>query len=178
MKNTPYKPQFSLGFIPENDKDVYYVTSMKIREVFSSLESELELNKVRLENEESFEELIEHLKKVVQEYRIKQKGILNDKSYDYILGTLRHMVGSLGDRIKLCYYKYQFLLSSDISEDEIDRLVKYRNTITHGNYMILDEKLADTTFLMMKLVYCCILKRIGMADDTIYQLIVKRSILS
>lgn len=174
MKNTPNKPQFSLGFIPESDEDVDYVTRMKIREVFSSLESELEIKKVVTKNEDAFQEIIEKLKQVVKDHRINQRGILDDKSYDYIFGTLNHMVGSLSDRIKTCLYKYQSLLEQDISEDEIDRLVKYRNTITHGSYMMLDKRLADTTFLMMELVYCCILERIGIADDTIKELINKR----
>lgn len=174
VKNTPNKPQFSLGFIPESDEDVDYVTRMKIREVFSSLESELEIKKVVTKNEDAFQEIIEKLKQVVKDHRINQRGILDDKSYDYIFGTLNHMVGSLSDRIKTCLYKYQSLLEQDISEDEIDRLVKYRNTITHGSYMMLDKRLADTTFLMMELVYCCILERIGIADDTIKELINKR----
>ena len=57
-----------------------------------------------------------------------------------------------------------------ISRKQIDEFVKYRNTITHGSFMPLDNSLAETAFVLIELVYCCILKRIGMADNVIKEL--------
>ena len=36
--------------------------------------------------------------------------------------------------------------------------------------MPLDNKLAETAFVLMELVYCCILKRIGLTDKIIKEL--------
>ena len=69
------------------------------------------------------------------------------------------------------------LMGEYISREEIDELVKYRNTITHGSFMPLDNKLAETTFVLIKLVYCCILKRIGLTDKVIKKLL-KRNLIS
>ena len=167
VDNTPQKPRFNIGFLPENDKDVKYITSMKIREVCSALESEMELAKIKVQQEAEFNKLVKELKKVVKAHREGEHPLEDEKSYQYISGTLDHMVGALADRIEKCFMEYQPLLGDYISRKHIDELVKYRNTITHGNYMQLDGKLAETAYVLMKLVYCCVLKRIGMEDEQI-----------
>ena len=170
VDNKPNKPRFNIGFIPEDDKTAAYITSIKIREVCSALESEMELSKIQVQQEKAFEELVEKLKDIVKEDRDGVHSLNDPKSYDYILGTLRHLSGALADRIENCFFEYQPLMGEYISRKQIDELVKYRNTITHGSFMPLDNKLAETTFVLMKLVYCCILKRIGLADKAIKEL--------
>lgn len=175
MNNRTAKPQFMIGFLPENDEDVNLVTSMKIREICSSLESEMELLDIRGEHEKEFEELIDKLKKVVKEHR-DGDGSLDKKDYDYVFGTLNHLTGALGDRIENCFMEYQPILGEVIYRKQIDQIVKYRNTITHGNYMQLDVELAETAYVLIMLIYCCILKRVGMADDRIHELFLRRII--
>lgn len=170
VNNKPKKPQFSIGFIPENDKDVSHITSMKVREVCSALESEMELAKIKVQQEQEFNELINKLKAVVKEHRDGDKPMTDEKLYDYILGSLNHLSGALADRIELCLIEYQHLIGDWINREQIDGIVKYRNTITHGNFMQMNSDLADTTYILMKLVYCCILKRIGMEDKLIKEL--------
>ncbi len=170
VDNKPNKPRFNIGFIPEDDKTAAYITSIKIREVCSALESEMELSKIQVQQEKAFEELVEKLKDIVKEDRDGVHSLNDPKSYDYILGTLRHLSGALADRIENCFFEYQPLMGEYISRKQIDELVKYRNTITHGSFMPLDNKLAETTFVLMKLVYCCVLKRIGLADKAIREL--------
>ena len=170
IDNKPNKPRFNIGFIPENDENVSFITSIKIREVCSALESEMELSKIQVQQEKAFDELIKKLKNTVKEDRDGIHSLTDSKSYDYILGTLRHLSGALADRIEKCFFEYQPLMGEYISRKDIDELVKYRNTITHGSFMPLDHKLADTTFVLTKLVYCCILKRIGLTDKVIKEL--------
>lgn len=69
IDNKPKKPQFNLGFIPENDKDVNCITSIKIREVCSALESEMELAKIKAEQEKEFDNLVKTLKTIVEKHR-------------------------------------------------------------------------------------------------------------
>jgi len=177
VNNKPKKPCFNIGFIPEDDKNATYITSIKIREVCSALESEMELSKIQVQQENAFEELVKKLKEIVIEDRDGVHSLTDPKAYDYILGTLRHLSGALADRIEKCFLEYQPLIGEYISREEIDELVKYRNTITHGNFMPLDNKLAETTFVLIKLVYCCILKRIGLSDKIIKELF-KRNLIS
>ena len=48
VNNKPKRPHFNIGFIPEDDETVNYITSMKIREICSALESEMELSKIQV----------------------------------------------------------------------------------------------------------------------------------
>lgn len=64
-----------------------------------------------------------------------------------------------------------------INRSQIDQIVNYRNTITHGSYMQLNVELADATVVLMKLVYCCVLKRIGL-DKKIISDMMMRHIIS
>ncbi len=170
VNNKPKKPSFNIGFIPDDDKTAAYITSVKIREICSALESEMELSKIQVQQEKAFDSLVEKLKDIVKEDRDGAHSLSDLKSYDYILGSLRHLSGALADRIEKCFSEYQPLIGEYISREDIDKLVQYRNTITHGNFMPLDNKLAETAFVLIKLVYCCILKRIGLTDKVIKEL--------
>lgn len=170
VDNKPNKPRFNIGFIPENDKNVTFITRVKIREVCSALESEMELSKIQVQQEKAFDDLVKKLKDTVIEDRDGVHSLTDQKAYDYIIGTLRHMSGALSDRIEKCFFEYHSLIGEYISRKKINELVKYRNTITHGNFMPLDNKLAKTTFVLIRLVYCCILKRIGLEDYVIKEL--------
>ena len=170
VDNKPNKPRFNIGFIPEDDKNVAFITSIKIREVCSALESEMELSKIQVQQEEAFDRLVKKLKAIVIEDRDGIHSLTDPKAYDYILGTLKHLSGALADRIEKCFFECQPLMGEWISRKHIDELVKYRNTITHGSFMPLENKLAETTFILMKLVYCCVLKRIGLDDNVIKEL--------
>lgn len=174
VSNKPKKPQFNIGFIPENDKDVNVITSMKIREVCSALESEMEFAKIKAEQEAEFVNLINELKKLVEEHRDGINPLKNMKSYDYILGNLRNLVGALGDRIEKCFMRHQQGLGETLSREQIDKIVNYRNAVTHGNYMQLNGDLADTTFILIKLVYCCILERIGIEPEKVKDMMRRR----
>lgn len=177
IKNENGKPSFSIGFIPESDEDVEKIDTIKIREVLSSLESEMEAANISVQYEENFTKLIKDLKKVVKDHRKSEEALKDEKIYDYIFGTINHMQGALADRIEKCYMENQSLITQYISRPQIDRLVKYRNIITHGNYALLDQELADTTYATMELVYCCILKRIGVREEVI-KTIFERHVLS
>lgn len=170
VDNKPNKPRFNIGFIPEDDKTAAFITSIKIREICSALESEMELSIIQVQQEKAFDELVKKLKNTVKEDRDGIHSLTDPKSYDYILGTLRHLSGALADRIEKCFFEYQPLMGEYISRKQIDELVKYRNTITHGSFMPLDNKLSETAFVLIELVYCCILKRIGLADKVIKEL--------
>lgn len=170
VDNKPKKPRFNIGFIPENDSTATYITSIKIREICSALESEMELSKIQVKQDDAFNQLVNKLEAIVIEDRDGEHPLTDPKVYDYILGTLKHLSGALSDRIEKCFLEYQPLMGEWISRKQIDEFVKYRNTITHGNFMPLDSTLAETASILIELVYCCVLKRIGMPDNAIKEL--------
>jgi hypothetical protein len=173
VNNQPKKPQFNLGFIPENDKDVYYITSVKIREVCSALESEMELAKIKVKQEEEFEKLVKTLKSEVSVHKQGENPLRDAKVYDYISGTLDHLSGALADRIEKCFSEHESELTERLNPNQIAQIVSYRNVITHGSYMPLDIELAKTAYVLMKLVYCCVLKRIGLNENMIHHMMMK-----
>ena len=177
VNNKPKKPQFNIGFIPENDKDVNVVTSMKIREVCSALESEMELAEITVDQEEEFVILIKKMKEIVKAHRDGEKPLTDTKVYEYIFGTLNNLKGALADRIEKCFMLHQQEIGEYVSREQIDAIVKYRNTITHGNYMQLNQELADTMYILIQLVYCCVLQRIGMQSEDI-RILMNRRIIS
>lgn len=52
-------------------------------------------------------------------------------------------------------------------EDCIDKIIKFRNTTTHGNYMKVTGELADTAANLMNLIYVSRLDRVGMSREMI-----------
>ena len=60
--------------------------------------------------------------------------------------------------------------SIHISDEQIQKFVKYRNKITHGSWKVLDEEVAVTAYVLQGLVYCSILKRMGLSQEKIIQL--------
>lgn len=155
----------NIGFIPDSKKDVNLITEAKVRSVCSALESELALAGINGSVNPEFEKLMKKLKNIVKEHRESPEHLENFRDYDYIFGTIRHMSGSLESKIKQCFEENKAVLDFTLSNENIAEFVKSRNILTHGNRLILFEtSLAETTFSLMKLVYCCILKRNGAGE--------------
>lgn len=55
----------------------------------------------------------------------------------------------------------------EFNYDSVCKLVKFRNGITHGRFKIMDTEIAETAFIVSQLIYCCVLKRIGLDDELI-----------
>ena len=58
----------------------------------------------------------------------------------------------------------------DISDDEISEFVKYRNSITHGSFRVIDSSIVATAYTLSGLVYCSLLSRIGVSREKILNL--------
>ena len=61
------------------------------------------------------------------------------------------------------------LRASSIGDAEIDigKFIAYRNQITHGAAHDIPVLVATTAYILKGLVYCCVLKRIGISEDKI-----------
>lgn len=170
------KPSYSLGFYPENDKDVSWMNPQKIRAICSALECELSFAQdIKAEENKLLTALIEKTRNCVKDFRKENSGLSND-TYNGIFSDIRNWTLPLAEKICALYDKYRYEMlqlyqtSFEIKEDNIRDFVKYRNDITHGSHRVLEGEIVETAYYLMGLVYCCVLSRIGVSREKILEL--------
>lgn len=178
------RPSYEFGFIPTSSKDTCIINNQKVRLICSALECESSFFEgLYPEEEEHLHNLIHTIKKTIKEHR-KSSEKLSGRTYDLIFSNIRNWSMSATDKICALFHRYDeamtLLNPSDlnIGDEEIHNFVKYRNSITHGSYKILNGEIAATAYVLQGLIYCCLLTRIGMSEDEILQLCKNRKILS
>ncbi len=181
--NTDRKPTYMFGFIPKDNQDLGVMSNTKIKEICSALECELSfIDDLATEEDQNLAVLIDAAKNTVKEHRKGERRV-SKKTYDLIFSNINSWTMSASDRITILYHRYEheMLLLNDtpfhITDEAIDEFVKYRNHITHGFHRVLDQQIAITAHVLQGLVYCCILKRVGMNDDAIRELCRNKKVL-
>ena len=167
------KSSYSLGFYPESDEDENIVNNAMVRAVCSALECELEfVSGITSDEKKKIEALTRKIKPIIEEHKVSEDR-LKDKTYDVINSSMSHWSMATADQIKALYHMYEEeMLNANksglrIGDEEIQAFVKYRNDITHGSYRVLDTSIAYTTHLLARLVYCCLLTRVGVPRENI-----------
>lgn len=170
------KESILLGFLPSNDDNVNYIDNNKIKEICSAIECELNFSKkIGIEENKNLDELISIIKKQIKEFR-SHNGEISERTYSLINSSLKYWSLSLADRIWcLCEFYERFILKLPfkdilITKERVQNFVKYRNDITHGRHRTINREVVLTAGLLTGLVYCCILKRIGVDEETIYKI--------
>ena len=171
-----------LLIIPKDDMDAHTIDIGKIRHICSALEMELDLEGVRLEKSPEIADLIEMVKKMVQEYKEEQDKLRGDqesqeksnKMYDSIFGSIAHWDQPLANRVCKAWDQHiselePFLKRYDIpiTHENIGGFVKARNNITHNGSTGVSDEVANTAFALMGLIYCCALTRLGVDSKAI-----------
>lgn len=169
-----------LGFMPENDKDVFNMNDQKIRNICSSLECELSyVTDIKVEENEILLKLIKATKDHIKKFRNNNEGLDGD-TYNKIFASMAYWSFPLAEKLCALYQKYIEEMTSlnfsdcDIEEQDIKNFVKYRNTITHGRHQILTDRIATTAYFLCGLIYCCVLTRVGYSKDNLKQLCERR----
>lgn len=173
MENVDGKPlQYNVGFIPEDDKKARYITTAMIGSICSSIETELVCAKIEPDDDPHFRELLGQVKEIITEHK-KSDNALEEKTYQNIFSNMKHWNEALSDSIYKLYCQNREVVNSGLNgiqestvKDQISAFVKFRNDITHGRYRVMTEQIADSAYMMMVLVYCCILKRAKVDDKT------------
>lgn len=171
------KQVYSVNFLPENDESWHYVSDSKIRNICSAIESELEKTKISPDNAandsnaEELQQLINKVKNIVELHRDSVKH-LDPKTYAVIFSSIRHWNQAFADRVLVLsrelkkemnpIYKHFY---RSLTKRSIDSFVKYRNNLTHGKFVTCSDRIAETAFLLMCLVYCSVLSRCGVSKD-------------
>lgn len=170
------RKSYSLAFYPDNDESSTIVNNQTIRAVCSALECELGFIKdITNDEEKKIKVLRQKLQPIINEHRVSEDK-LKEKTYSLIETSMSHWSMAASDQIKELYHRHEKAMKiiADkaymiIEDADIDCFVKYRNDITHGSYRVLDHKIAFTTHILACLVYCCVLTRIGIPQERIYQ---------
>lgn len=174
--STDEKRLYSLGFYPANDNEAYTVDNNTIRSICSALEFEADQeSEVKPEQNPELDQLIRETKKFVKDYRKKNEGVSNS-TYDRIFSSMNFWSFSARDKIEKLWNLHQqamIMIQRPYHNESpsIGEFVKYRNRITHGAEAFIPLKVGITTLLLRGLVYCCVLKRIGISEEQILNML-------
>lgn len=171
-------PSYSLGFIPRNDDERWTVTDDTVRAITSALECEIQAQKdLQINQSPELLALCESVKQLVSDHKAQHScdPVITQDTYNLINGSISHWTNAASERIIALFHKFDqemnlhFQEDDRINEADIRALVKYRNSITHGNYREMTPEIRKTVIVMKLLVYTSLLSRIGVtitkADD-------------
>lgn len=169
--------KYSLGFFPENDRAAYKINNSIIRSICAALEFEAaEEPELKPEkNNPELSELIVSVKKCIREFRKTHKG-LSESTYGSINGSVDFWSFSAKDKIQMLWDIHKEpmeVLTRQLQKNykiDIGAFIKYRNSITHGAESQATEQVAAMAYALRGLVYCCVLKRIGLSENAITDL--------
>lgn len=169
-------PAPQIGFLPENDKDLNFISNSKLREICSAIENELDyISDIKVEENKQIEELKSQVKDTIKTYKDRHPDF-PDGAVSLVNSSVSTWSLSLGERINaLCEkYKTEIGCMSDsgvvINKEAVKEFVKYRHMVTHGNTKIMTTVVAETAFVLSGVVYCCVLDRIGVPRAKIEKL--------
>ena len=177
------KPAYVISFLPASDKEAGRITHDQIRSICSALECELSFFKdFQPQENRELAELTAAVKKLIKDHR-KGKHPLPPKTYDLMLSSISHWTMSASDKICRLFHFYEKEMRlmtqrmPQITDEDIAEFVKYRNNITHGYYMVSDQLIVNTAYVLQGLVYCSLLTRAGLSRDKLMTLCQRHQIL-
>lgn len=175
-----YNPIKHLSFIPKDDKHANLMSASDIREIATFLECEEkricqgrdEKSKESYDENQRLSVLLSKIKEVVSEDE-SENGPLPDSIRTQL--TKRFYNASLPSKQKdiLLYNAYKNIICDTpcpgkiVGEKAIKEFRNYRNKETHGNYNLLNLNIGITALHLAVAVYCSILHRSGVDDQTL-----------
>ena len=170
-----------LSFMPKNDGDLVLDT-MKLRELCSALELEFNYSKQTFEHIHLIDSLIKNLKSTVDCYKKDNFNAFSKKTYDHIYSTIDHISFAAADKFKMIYSRYKeyinklfselywgedFDFSDDTTNENIDSIVKLRNSVTHSK-LTNNECINNAIYDRLKWAFLCsVLARSGYSNEDI-----------
>lgn len=170
----------SLDFLP-SQAEAWNINANFIRNICSAVEHELQYIDVSGDEKEKIKILIKEVKKIIEENK-KGENQLQEKTYSLIEGSMSHWDMSLSDKIEKLrtLMKWEFNFIQDRLEDRNDisvpDFVLCRNKITHKSNYEISKTVKNTGLVLRSIIRCCVLKRIGVPQDTILDLCKNRKV--
>lgn len=190
---TDYNPIAHLDFIPKTDKESGSLAPIDIREIATFLECE-EMRVIEIRDNKSkklydktqrLSNLLKKIEQVIQKDE-DENGVLPDSIHSQLTKRFQDLSLPSKNRDVLLFESYQDITmgvtrySSDreiINSSDVKNFRDYRNKETHGDYNLLDLDIVITAFHLIATVYCSILHRAGVNDQTLKNICDKSFIL-
>lgn len=128
----------------------------------TSMEVEEGLNKICVESGKAFDNVIDNIKKLISESK-NGNDRLTEREYSYINGSISHWIGPAAELGKGLFDNYEgkvkYLLKSlrvqDVSEEDIQEVIKIRNQLTHSENAVITDRTLNTVLVLFGVVYAC-----------------------
>lgn len=168
---------FSYDFI-NDDKYSTFISKNNIKDTITAFECIERL--IDVEYDFDYNTKFDDLKKIIidvidndnkSELTLKEREI-----FEKYINKFGKKDKDIKERIVIQYNNYKnyldpFAKKYKIEIDDLDKkvaeLVNYRHKHTHNDVGILTQELANTTYIVQALIYCMILKKVGLNEDNI-----------
>ena len=170
------RPSYHVSFLPQSAKEASYVTITQLREVCTSIELEASLAHIHASNEKALRNLTEKIQEVITASKLQDE--LTEREYSYIQGNISHWNAPAAELAKQLFdenkesliYLLKFVNKVNLTEEDIQAVIKVRNSATHTGAFSFLENEVKSLFVMMGVVYSAILKRCGVSSTIIYRI--------
>lgn len=167
---------FSYDFI-NDDEHSTLISKSNVKDTITAFECTEKL--IDAEYDINYNTKLDDLKKefvnIIDNYENGLSSKEKEKCKKYI-DKIGKKEKDIKERLVIQYNNYKNYLNSFAKKHEIEsndlkerieELVKYRHKHTHNDVGVLTQELVNTTFLVQALIYCMILKKVGISDDNI-----------
>ena len=106
---------------------------------------------------------------------------MTEREYSYIQGNISHWSAPATELAKKLFdenkesvsYLLKTINKDDLTEDDIQAVIRVRNSVTHTGTYSFTETEGNTVMVMMGVVYSAILKRCGVDPEDIKKIFEK-----
>lgn len=177
LLDTEKFPGLPLFILPIDRNDLLSIDSGKIRLICSAIEMELNNSaEINPATDVKVEQLIKQVKKTIKDHKKGEYG-MDENMYGPIYTSISHWGLPLRERLYHAWNNHPEVLplaeklGFTVDVEKLGAFCKARNAITHrGANDNIDEDVATTAFMLIGLTYCYALKRIGLKEDIIKEL--------
>lgn len=179
-----YNPIRHLSFLPKSDREANLMTSADIREIATFLECEEhcvcqhrdEKSKALYDDSQRLSTLLRKIKETIR-IDEAENGILPDSIHNQLTKRFQNTSFPSKHNDLLLFESYKSIVKciipyqrKIIGANDIKEFRDYRNRETHGSYNLLDINIGLTALHLVVTVYCSILHRVGVDDQTLEKL--------
>lgn len=179
MARDSKKSSYHVNFIPKSSREASKITINQLREVCTSIELEAYLARIHASKESALNKLTTKIKEIIVDS--KKHNELTEREYSYIQGNISHWSAPAAELAKKLFdenkesvsYILKFINKDELTEDDMQAVIKVRNSVTHTGAFSFTENEANTLLVMMAVVYSAILKRCGVDPEDIKKIFEK-----
>lgn len=168
---------FSYDFI-NDDTHSNLISKNNVKDTITAFECVERLIEAKYDNENNtkYDNLKKKIADMIDSDIISNISADEKKKFKGYVDKYGNWDKAVKERIVIQYNNYRNYLDLFASkfkieikdlDEKIEELVKYRNKHTHNDVGILTKELANTTYLLQALIYCMILKKVSISDDSI-----------